>query len=556
MKLWPFRGGLPLFAKELHEQAARARTYIIRVAYAVAFFLAAYVMFYDVVATRWSNPFEVLGQGRAIFRDLVRLQFGAVMLFMPALCCGVITREKERNTLGVLLLTKLGPRTIILEKFLSRLVPMITFLLLSLPLMAFCYTLGGITQFEFWGSMWALALTGVQVGAVGVMWSAYCRSTVAAFICSYAFGAAALTCCVPCTPLFLIGNIDLADASAVIGMTITAPFLTVLFLMMAEFFLIERAFAQPYNFTLQLFRKIDRFFGDLNYVTGGVVLLKEEIGLPVDEPIAWRETKKRSLGKVVYLFRVLILIETPVLFLLVFVAGASSSAQRAVTSGLLLTAWIAAALLVCVKGATVFAGERSSQTLDVLLATPIDGKSLMRQKCSGLRRLIGVLFIPFLTIYLFEVYWDYSLSRFGLTHGALYLGASVVSYIIFIQLMADTATWIGLKSRTEGRAIIAALGAVFAAMFIPLLIPGVRWEHLSIGPWGVFFGNSGRELSQPAMVLSPYGVVASLQAHPLDTALTTGLHSAVVALNIAVYAGCALLFRWRLLNNSDRLLRR
>ena len=42
-------------------------------------------------------------------------------------------------------MTRLGPFTILFEKLLSRLVPMFTFLLLSLPLMAFAYSLGGVS---------------------------------------------------------------------------------------------------------------------------------------------------------------------------------------------------------------------------------------------------------------------------------------------------------------------------------------------------------------------------------------------------------------------------
>jgi len=66
------------------------------------------------------------------------------LLFMPAITCSVITAEKERNPFGLLLLTRLSPWTILLEKLLSRLVPMLSFLPPPPPLMGFAYAVGGL----------------------------------------------------------------------------------------------------------------------------------------------------------------------------------------------------------------------------------------------------------------------------------------------------------------------------------------------------------------------------------------------------------------------------
>src|SRR6202044_1804875 len=64
-----------------------------------------------------------------------------------------------------------------------------------------------------------------------------------------------------------------------------------------------------------LFRLLDRFFDALNSVAGGVVLVRDLPGLPLAEPIRWRDTRKRSLGTPRYLARILFAIELPVLVL-------------------------------------------------------------------------------------------------------------------------------------------------------------------------------------------------------------------------------------------------
>src|SRR5262245_6265575 len=182
------RFGLPLLARELTEQAARKRTYVVRVLYACLLFAAACLLFADALSAARSSPFAALGRGRKMFELLIGLQFAGVYLFMPAISCGVLTQEKERNSLMLLFLTRLGPWTIVFEKLASRMVPMLCFLLLSLPLLAFAYRLGGISAEALWGSVWMLFLTTVQTGSLAVCCSAWFRTTVGAFVWSYLIG--------------------------------------------------------------------------------------------------------------------------------------------------------------------------------------------------------------------------------------------------------------------------------------------------------------------------------------------------------------------------------
>jgi len=113
--------GLPLLGKELVEQAARKRTYVVRVVYAALLFFAAYFFFYESLKVGRVSPLAALGRGQQMFTALVVLQFIGIYLFMPAITCGVLTQEKVRASLQLLFLTRLGPWTILFEKLLGRL---------------------------------------------------------------------------------------------------------------------------------------------------------------------------------------------------------------------------------------------------------------------------------------------------------------------------------------------------------------------------------------------------------------------------------------------------
>src|SRR5678815_1687596 len=97
---------LPLVAKELTEIAARRRTYITRVVYAlllITFFLAINHSTFRFMSL---SPLYAMGMGRAMFEVLVMLQLVGICLFLPAFAAGLITQEKERDSRALLFLTE------------------------------------------------------------------------------------------------------------------------------------------------------------------------------------------------------------------------------------------------------------------------------------------------------------------------------------------------------------------------------------------------------------------------------------------------------------------
>lgn len=189
MKLLNLSLGFPLLVKELTELAARRRTYLVRIGYAMLMFFGALYYFWAQVLSRNISSLSMLGQGQNMFTAIVDIQFAGIYLFLPAMTCTALTAEKERDTFALLLLTRLGPWTIIFEKMISRLIPMLTFLLLSLPLLAFAYSYGGVQQDEIWVAFLILGLTAIQIASLSIMCSAYCRTTAGAFVATYVVGA-------------------------------------------------------------------------------------------------------------------------------------------------------------------------------------------------------------------------------------------------------------------------------------------------------------------------------------------------------------------------------
>ncbi|MBI3864188.1 MAG: ABC transporter permease subunit [Planctomycetia bacterium] len=541
---------LPLLSKELNEQAAQRRTYLIRFLYGAVLFTAACGMFYGTFLQGGGST-GGLGQGRQMFEKLVGLQFWTIYLFLPAVSCGCLTLEKERNTLGLLLITTLSPWQIVLQKLLGRLVPMLTFVILSFPLMAVAYSFGGFTEDYLWSGIVLLVVTCLEAAALSVMCSAWYSTTVEAFIANYVLFLV-LFFMLPFGwgPWLFARASDVSFAETLVRLWLPLTF-TGGFLLAARLFLPARAFVPPKNVLLGLFQKLDRLFTEANTITGGVVLVKDGDPLPGIEPVAWRETTKKSLGTFRYLFRVLVALEVPLIIvcasLQISTPGGPDVRE---VSRLLYILWCLGAAMIIVHGASVIASERTRQTLDVLLATPLSGAQILFEKLHGVRRLIRVLLVPFFTIFLFEAWWHQ-----GSEYRWLHLALSAGTLAVYIPLVTWLALWMGLYVRSQMKAVLTTIALLAGWLLVPDIVRAIVVDMA---------GSQVPTWCEALFALNPAVQIPAIE----DLNTTARMASAKVtregfvpflmltATNFLIYGFAGWLLRRRVLANADRLLGR
>jgi len=495
------RAPMPLLGKELTEQAARRRTYVMRVIYASLLFLVFALLLHDRLRIAGRDPFNMFGSGRQLFEAIVYLQFTGICVFLPAMMSGVITYEKERESLALLLMTDLGPWEILLQKYFGRLIPMFTFLLLSLPLLAICYSFGGVTTNELSAGVFLLLLSCLQIGAFSIMMSAWCRTTTAAFISSYIFGAVlylgpALFCLLldvmnvhnfrgsdedivfALFPPYVFDDTRSSSFDVVAVQSIPIMVSTVVFMIIARIALVRRAFLARKQRLLRIFKSQDVFWNRLNRLVGGVVLVKDTGGLPGNDPVKWREVTKKPLGKINYLLRLMVIVEVPlVLAAIALMVHASGRGRLESLSAVVMILWAMAVLTVVVKSANAVSSERTSQTLEVLLTTPLSGEDIIRQKMSGVWRVILVFLIPFLTLFLVQAvvsraYWSRGIfyGRWDEPNPVGYVIISLATVLVYLPMFAWFSNWVGMKTKTRARAITVALTGVVLWSAVPVFV--------------------------------------------------------------------------------------
>jgi len=584
---------LPLLAKELIEQAARRRTYIVRVSYAALLFFACWLFFYQTLQIGMVSPLAALGRGRDMYMVIVFLQFAGVYLFMPAITCGVLTQEKERDSLQLLFLTRLGPWTILLEKLMSRVVPMLGFLLLSLPLLAFAYSLGGISQRYLWTGIWLLVLATIQTGTIALACSAYFPTTVSAFVASYIilaimFFGPGITWLV----LYVIGvnveRIVMGSVGGALGPAVIAiliyPFFSPayfalvsfpggigiwnvfvhsgvilgtsgLFLGLARIYVVRNSQRQVRGRPSRRFAAARQFLPSFKNRAGAGPADQTELAqLPDATPVAWRETRRHWLGRTRNLIVLALVLEVALAaFCLVLVL--INSRETVIYLGMFeFLMWAVAALAVSAQGAGLIAGERARQTLDVLCTTPLTGREIVAQKMRAVHRLIVALWLPFFSIGLFGSVWK-SLPHIQLNRSytgspfdeVLYLACAWLAPLIYLPLVAWLSLLIGLAVRSQTRAIIGSMAAIVAWCAIPPVFIGLPLS-IAYGPLSKTSDHFLLLLSSPATILfcSEFGLLEHYMEAPW----------AGVIINFAGYACALIVIRAICLDRADKWLGR
>jgi ABC-type transport system involved in multi-copper enzyme maturation permease subunit len=488
-KIFPrLRLDWPLLGKELLEQAARKQMYVIRVTYALVLFGAFCIYYTRHLA---EGPVLALGRGLAPFNFLVAAQLVTIFLFLPPLMAGALAQEKERETLGLLFLTDLTPWELILQKYVGRLIPMLTLLFLSLPLLAVAYSLGGVSVSMLYFSAATLFLTCLWVGALALECSAHEATTFQALVRCWGICLAFVMCCsMGPFPFLLRSPMRYGPPSGLSFFVVPMFFsttgsllMTLLFLVRAKQILETRAFVQRRNPFGHQFKQLDQYWKDLRKLLRAILRKRDQEAYADAEQVVQRglgalyDQRAWSLGGYLMarmqipnvlafaiIFGVIVLIA---LVANIMLDPKSGGAFVVVVGGL----WILALLTVPIQSANAVASERINERLAAILTTPLTAREILDEWLAPIGRWIQFLTRPLIVVFVVEAIVKFTTqdpkdSRW--TNLALYMGISLLTVWIYPALVQWSCFWIGLRIRNQIRALMTSLLLVVAWCVIPL----------------------------------------------------------------------------------------
>lgn len=177
----------PVFHKDLRTGARHVKTAFILLGYNGI--LALFGLFALFLTSQNENVYGGSFQYSAIldiYAIIVAVEFVLILLVIPALTGTSIAGEREKQTLEILLTTRLSPLGIILGKLASSINMMILLAFSSLPILSLIFTIGGITLMDLAVFMVLVIVTAIYIGSMGIFFSTLFKKTSSATVSTYA----------------------------------------------------------------------------------------------------------------------------------------------------------------------------------------------------------------------------------------------------------------------------------------------------------------------------------------------------------------------------------
>ena len=200
---------------------------------ALVFFLAMAIIRQEI---RYSDG-NVYGAMVWLYPILGVTQLVILGVVVPVRTASSISGEKERQTFDIMMTTGMTPFSVILGKVMTAIVQSMFFVVASMPIMALCFTIGGMSwSYLFWFLAVAF-LVSFFAASIGILCSSICRKSISAVIMSYGFYLLFFLGTVLPSILYQIFYINLSYSSYYNGWGNTPLFLLLNpFIYLSEFF--------------------------------------------------------------------------------------------------------------------------------------------------------------------------------------------------------------------------------------------------------------------------------------------------------------------------------
>ncbi|MFF2888177.1 ABC transporter permease [Paenibacillus sp. NPDC057967] len=124
-------------------------------------------------------------QSKVLFYFLAMAQLGLVAFMAPGLTAGVISGEREKQTLNLLLTTQQSSATIIISKLLSSLSFMVLIVFSTIPIYSMVFLYGGISPKQMVLVFLFYLFIMLVLGSFGIFFSTLLKKTMLSVISTY-----------------------------------------------------------------------------------------------------------------------------------------------------------------------------------------------------------------------------------------------------------------------------------------------------------------------------------------------------------------------------------
>lgn len=173
------------------EKEFRLRMRTVRSTAAMLFYLAAMALlalgFMYMTTSNYGYSAFNPRRSQELFYFISGAQLVLICFMTPGLTAGVISGEREKQTLNILLTTQQSSTTIIISKLVSSLSFMVLIIMSTLPIYSIVFLFGGVSPVQLVSVFLFYLFMMIMLGAVGVLMSTLFKKTMIAVIMTYGY---------------------------------------------------------------------------------------------------------------------------------------------------------------------------------------------------------------------------------------------------------------------------------------------------------------------------------------------------------------------------------
>lgn len=176
----------PIYKKELKQNARTGKTALIIFFYNAILSVFGLFALFLVFNNNQKRGYHVeYADILTIYGVIIGIEYVLILFIIPAMTAGSISGEREKQTLEILLTTKISTLEIVLGKLASSISMMLLLAFSSMPIVSIVFSIGGISLIDLMQFMLLIITTAIFLGSIGIFFSSLCKKTTAATVCSY-----------------------------------------------------------------------------------------------------------------------------------------------------------------------------------------------------------------------------------------------------------------------------------------------------------------------------------------------------------------------------------
>ena len=183
----------PVLSHGLRSRMRGVRAMILMVIY-LAITLAIFLLVYQALFGQRAmeqvyyvgySPYGNTSNNNGLFAALTLIQFALIAMVVPAMNAGSIAGERERQTLDLLLCSRLSAIRIIIGKLWSNVIFVAFLIALTTPFFAVVYICGGLTLIDVAKILLFFMACAYACASIATLFSSLFKKTALATICTY-----------------------------------------------------------------------------------------------------------------------------------------------------------------------------------------------------------------------------------------------------------------------------------------------------------------------------------------------------------------------------------